>query len=428
MTELQYRRLTAVWHPTPSAQRQSYMFAVEKLSCQTAAIFIVFNDVHMIAIYPDIVQNVDVGQKADTFGVVDTISYILSPNSGYDVLLGTVRSGEHFFFATRLAQQLETLVGGSIIASIPGGVDVTGTVDANITGPVTVDASTPLPILPATGAVFSVVPANNSPFTVSPETGSMWTMTPSAGAVWVVSGPAGSPVVIQPNPLSVFQVIAQDPAGLIIQAPAGLNVHAGPDSPLSVNLNGFWHYTSPSVVPTFRSVHFVEDANTGVQYPVLATAASGDFFAKVDATAAAPKFLTPSPVMRFIFDGVTGYMPYSAVALNGMIPNLTMPSGYLTGNLNGLKSPGSVLPVAMAGSYAGPSNATYYQNSMFELSDSNMVPILAVHTGAGRIEEQKEPVLFLKNESDSDVEDIGSTPPKSSGAQQQSGKKWALWS
>lgn len=199
-----YYRVTVHWLAGHGfdVQRRSYMSQLSRLSSQTAAIFIMSNDVEMVAVFPNVASNDDAWVKADTFNCVDSINVQVVNNAAYDHMLSQLRAGDYFFYESRLVQQLEQYVAGNV--GVDGPVDVTGTVDSTITGvvrvkvtntaaeavPISNSASNPLFV----AGEVDVSPAHDAIFAFAPTAGSIFHVAPADGVVFPISSSYDAPL------------------------------------------------------------------------------------------------------------------------------------------------------------------------------------------------------------------------------------------
>jgi len=221
-----YYRVTVHWLAGHGfdVQRRSYMSQLSRLSSQTAAIFIMSNDVEMVAVFPNVASNDDAWVKADTFNCVDSINVQVVNNAAYDHMLSQLRAGDYFFYESRLVQQLEQYVAGNV--GVDGPVDVTGTVDSTITGvvrvkvtntaaeavPISNSASNPLfvagevDVSPAHDAIFAFAPTAGSIFHVAPADGFVFPISPAHDAIFAFAPTAGSIFHVAPADGVVFPI------------------------------------------------------------------------------------------------------------------------------------------------------------------------------------------------------------------------------
>lgn len=408
----QYRQLEVVWNNVVSHDRRSYMFAVQTLSDQSAALFIVYNDVFMRAVYPDVVANANLGEKCDTFNVVSTISYSISTDSGYNVLQEGLRAGLFFFFFSRLTQQLSNFVSGAV--AIDGTVDVAGTVTAHL------DSSEPLVVKQADGFPFKVVPSDdNQPFTVRSDVDSPLHVTASQlNPVFVeftngyivqanIVGSSGSirvaPTAGQPLVASVLPTPGQplliDPGVAVFtvaqQSGQSWLVRSDYIAPLHVVLKGF-NFSSSIVSPV----------------PCLIDSSLGPArFLPVFGAVNAGMFQSNSNVQPFEFSGE-------------VFPNMTA-------RINDL-STSSHLTIAMQGNlqmgYGTDLVLATRESTFLNTPLSDFHPAVAIHgqpisvtLGVTDITEQKEPVLFREKSRSSSTTSFEKVP------QPTTSTKWLPW-
>lgn len=229
-----YRRLVATWSSGPSSQRQAYMFDASRQVAAYSALYMIFNDVDMVAIYPDIGLNANVGEKADVYDSVSTIQYSTSVDSGYNEMLALVRAGTYFLFTYRLAEQLNTHIVGNVDIT-PGSTLTVQPADGSIWTMQPTAASefrvvnvpnTSLLVGPSTSAIFPVVnapgsallvgPGTNAIFPVANAPGSALLVGPDTGATWQVVNPSGSALLVGPGIGAVFNTSIVGPNPLPI--------------------------------------------------------------------------------------------------------------------------------------------------------------------------------------------------------------------